>query len=176
MKHLVVFAAFVALALSLPPVAQAQALPPAPTPNLPTNMYAFGLSYNNGAKPSIAGTASYSRLVSASLGTYAFTILDILPVSFSPSVVTTNLGVGVAQKVLTINGVNFFIPVSTGLTVTGPNTGWNWTGGGLADYNVKKAGVPTNWHIQPNVRFVRASVNNVAQYQLIFGGQLAWGQ
>ena len=186
MKHLAVFAAFVALVLSLPPVAQAQALPPAPTPNLPANVYEFGLSYNNGASPSIAGTFGYSHLLtptdgvcvpSAALcGTYGYTVMDILPLSFNPSVVATSIGVGVAQKVLTINGINFFIPASVGPTITGTNMGWAWTTGGLADVPIKKAGVPTHWHLHPNIRLVNATVNGTSGHQLVFGGNIAYVQ
>ncbi len=100
----------------------------------------------------------------------------MLPESFNPTVVTTNIGVGVSQKAVTVGPFNVFIPVSTGLTVTGTNSGWNWTGGGLVDYNIKKAGIPTNYHIQPNVRFVKSTVNGGSGYQLIFGALFAFGQ
>jgi hypothetical protein len=164
----------------------AQTVPVAPT--LPSNVYGLGVSYNNGAKPSMSGTLTYSHLLSSGSGAtgpcanivtlcYGYTVLDILPQSFNPSVITTNIGVGVAQKALTISGVNFFIPASVGPTITGSNVGWNWTGGVLADYNVKKNGNATSWHIEPNVRFVNATVNGVSNgYQLIFGAQIAFAQ
>ena len=172
MKRVLAIASVLAMAISV----SAQAVPAAPTPTLPTNVYALGVSYNNGASPAVAGTAVYSRLANASSGTYGFTVIDILPVTLKPAVVTTNIGVGVSQKVLTIAGLNVFIPVSTGLTVTGTNTGWNWTGGGLVDYTIKKAGVPTNYHVEPNVRFVKSTVNGGTGYQLIGGLLFAFGQ
>lgn len=175
MKRLSLLSIFLALPLMFAPAVQAQ-LPNAPTPNLPANVYAFGASYDNGVSPSVAGTGMYAHLMSASTGTYGFTVLDILPVSVKPVIVTTNVGVGVAQKILTINSANLFGVVSTGLTVTGSNTGWNWTGGGLVDIPIKKAGVATKWHIQPNVRFVKANVPTGNGYQLIFGGMLALEQ
>lgn len=155
----------------------AQSSSSASTPQtLPTNVYSFGVSYNNGTTPSVAGTAFYARLANSTSGTYGFTVLDILPTSLKPTVVTTNIGVGVSQKVLTVNNINFFVPVSTGLTVTGTNSGWNWTGGGLMDYTIKKGGLPTQYHIEPNVRFVKSTVSNGSGYQLIFGLNFAIGQ
>ena len=169
------------LVLLLGMAAQAQA----PAPTLPASSYGFGVSYNNGAKPSLAGTLTYSHLLLSSdtactnLVTlcYGYTVLDILPLSFNPSVVTTNIGVGVAQKALTIGKVNFFIPASVGPTITGTNVGWNWSGGGLADIPIEKAGGPTHWHVQPNIRFVNANVNGVTNgYQLIFVMNIAFAQ
>jgi hypothetical protein len=148
----------------------------AQTATLPTNLYAAGASYNNGATQPIAGTALYARLTSSDAGTYAFTALDILPISKKPFTVSTNISAGVAQKVFSFNGVNFFTPVSAGLTVTGSNTGWNWTSGVLADYNIKKAGKATQYHILPNVRWIKSSVSNGSDYQLIAGVLFGWGQ
>ena len=172
------FAAFALIALVTSAAIYAQVAPSTTTPTLPANVYALGMSYNNGAKPSMSGTFSYSRLLTSTTGgTYGYTVLDILPVSFNPSVVTTNIGVGVAQKALTIGSVNLFIPASVGPTITGTNVGWNWTGGGLADYQIKKAGLATNWHLQPNIRFVNANVNGASNgYQLIFGMNIAFAQ
>jgi hypothetical protein len=67
------------------------------------NIYAAGVSYNQGSSPQIAGTALWAHAVSDS-GTYAFTVVDILPLGYHPFVVTTNVGVGVAQKIVTCTG------------------------------------------------------------------------
>ncbi len=174
MKRILTYAAAMLLIAGAAMVS-AQTIPDAPTPNLPANVYALGLSFNNGVSPALAGTGMYGRLMNASTGTYGFTVLDILPVSATPVIVTTNVGVGVAQRVLNINDVNLFGVLSTGLTVSGANAGWNWTGGGLVDIPIKKSGVPTRWHIMPNVRFVKANVPNGAGYQLIFGGMVGIG-
>ena len=141
---------------------------------LPTNLYAGGISYNSGASNPVAGTAMYDRLTTDS--TYAFTALDILPISVKPFTVSTNVSVGVAQKVLTWNNINFFTPTSAGLSITGNNTGWTWTSGILADYNIKKSGKATQYHVQPNVRWLKSSVSGGSDYQLIGGALFAWGK
>ena len=157
----------------------------AQTNDLPTNLYAVGASYNNAASPAIAGTALYARIftstdattgVVSKTNTYAFTAMDILPVSKKPFTVSTNIGAGIAEKVFTFNGINVFMPTSAGVSITGSNTGWSWTGGIIADYNIKKSGKPTAYHIMPNVRFLKSSVSGGADYQLIGGVLFGWGK
>ena len=140
---------------------------------LPTNLYAVGGSYNSGASTPIAGSALYARLTTDS--TYAFTALDILPISVSPFTVSTNVSAGVAQKILTWENINFFTPTSAGISITGNNTGWTWTSGVLADYNIKKSGKATQYHVMPNVRWLKSSVSNGSGYQLIGGVMVGWG-
>ena len=136
---------------------------------LPANVYSVGGSFNSGGTPQYAATALYAKLVSNDSKTYAITVVDILPISKSPFTVTTNIGAGVAQKILTIGSVNFWIPTTAGITITGTNTGWDWTGGVLGDYQIKKAGVGTSSHIQPFVRYVKSSVSNGDGYKIIGG-------
>ena len=171
--------------LMLGVAAQAQTAPAVTAPAFPTSVYGVGVSYDNGATPSMAGTLTFSHLLTSTDTActnlvsvcYGYTVLDILPVTFSPTVVSTNVGVGVAQKALTIGKVNFFVPVGIGPTITGTNVGWNWSGGGLADVPITKAGQSTNWHFQPNIRFVNANVNGVNNgYRLIFGFNFAFAQ
>lgn len=168
MKSLACTLALLAAFLALPVCAQTT--PVAPTSTDPANLYAVGMSYSQGAVPSIAGTGMYARKVS-DVGTYAFTVMDALPASSKPFTVSTNMGVGVAQKVTTIGKVPIFIPVSAGFTYTGTNAGWNWTGGALADFKVKDG-----YHIMPNVRFVKSSVTGTTTYQPIFGIWFGFGQ
>jgi hypothetical protein len=153
----------------------AQTAPPQEPP-LPDNVYSIGGSYNNGGSPAYALTAIYAKLLSNDAGTYGFTVIDVLPVSVKPAIVTTNIGVGIAQRVLKLpNGVNIFAPVDAGVSITGTNTGWSWTGGILADYVFKKNGIPSRYHLQPNVRFIKSSVSNGAGYQLIGGLNFGFG-
>ena len=154
------------------------------------NIYAFGVSYNNATTPSVDGTALYARLVAAntsstttalgtttsSYPTYAFTAIDILPVSIKPFEVSTDMSVGVAQRIFNFNNVNFFIPVSAGPAITGTNVGWNWTSGILADIPITKGGKPTNWGILPNVRWLQTNVNGASVYQLTAGVMVRLGQ
>ena len=149
--------------------AHAQTAPPVAA-NLPSNVYSAGLSYNVGGSPSIAGTAMYSHLL-ADGGTYGFTVIDFLPNTQPKFVVTTNVGAGVAQKVATIANIPVYASASAGLTVTGSNTGWNWSSGGTAVFSYKD-----NYKIMPNVRFVKTSVSGGTGYQPIVGVMFGWGQ
>lgn len=153
----------VALLLLLPCLAQAQSEP------LPANLYAAGVSYNVGGSPAVAGTGLYARLLSG--GTYAFSVVDALPLSVKPFTVSTNFGFGVAQKVVTIANVPIFVPTSAGISYNGNNTGWAWSTGGLAAFKVKG-----NLRVLPNVRIVKSSVSNGAGYQPIVGVLFGWGQ
>jgi hypothetical protein len=138
---------------------------------LPTNIYAAGMSYNVGASPAIAGTGLYARLVSDGSGTYAFTVVDALPISVKPFTVSTNFGIGIAQKLFTISKVPVFVPTSAGISYNGVNTGWAWSTGALASIRVKG-----NWRVMPNVRIVKSSVSNGAGYTPIVGVLFGWGQ
>jgi hypothetical protein len=128
------------------------------------NIYAAGVSYNQGSSPQIAGTALWAHAVSDS-GTYAFTVVDILPLGYHPFVVTTNVGVGVAQKIVTIHGLDVFGSGSAGLSVNGINTGWAWTSGAIVSVPVKGG----KYHLMPNVRVLKSSIGNGAGYQPILG-------
>jgi hypothetical protein len=144
----------------------------------PVNLYGVGMSYNPSGSPMVAGSALYAHQIAAPVsdaapgitGTYAFTELDLLPASKNPFTVTTNVGVGIAQKVATIAGVPIFMPTAAGVTVTGVNTGWNWSGGGMAAIRVKG-----NYFILPSLRFLKSSVGG-SGYQLISGIDFGWGK
>ena len=151
------------------------AFPVAVNAQLPANLYAAGASYNSGASQPVAGNAMYAKLVSQSAGTYGFTMLDILPITTKPFTVSTNVSAGIAQKILNFQGVSFYAPTSAGISLTGSNTGWTWTSGILADYNIKKNGTATAFHVMPNVRWLKSSVSNGSDYQLIGGLMVGWG-
>ena len=138
---------------------------------LPNNVYAAGVSFNSSASPRIAGTALYAKLVNDGSGTYAFTVVDALPSGYKPFTVTTNIGAGVAQKLFAIGKVPIFVPASAGVSFSGSNTGWAWSGGALASIKLKN-----NWHVYPNVRVVKSSVSNGTGYQPILGVLFGWGQ
>ena len=137
-----------------------QSAPAAPS----TNIYAVGVSYNQGSSPAVAGTALWAHSVSDS-GTFAFTVVDILPLGYHPFAVTTNVGVGVAQKLFTVHGLDVYGSGSAGLSVNGSNTGWAWTSGALIDVPVKGG----KYHLMPNVRLLKSSIGNGAGYQPILG-------
>ena len=149
------------------PVPVVAAAPPLTAPPL-TNIYGAGVSYNAGASPAIAGSALYARLV-AGTGTYAFTQVDALPASIKPFTVTTNVSVGVAQKLATIAGIPIYVPASAGVSFNGTNAGWAWSGGGMAVVKVKGA------LVMPNVRFMKSSVSGGAGYGVIAGCLFGWG-
>lgn len=135
----------------------------------PSNLAAVGVSYQPGASPAVAGTGLYARLLSTTTNTWAFTALDALPATIKPFTVTTDTAVGVAQKVVTINGVDIYIPTAAGISWTGQNTGWNWSTGGLA---VVKLG-SSSWRLLPNVRVVKNSVGGQG-YGVIAGVLVGW--
>jgi hypothetical protein len=166
MKRVILALALVCLAA----ISFAQTAAPPDNP-LPQNVYAGGVSYNNGASPAIAGTAMYARLVNDGSGTYAFTVVDALPVSVKPFTVNTNIGLGVAQKIVTIGKATVFVPTSAGISFSGTNTGWQWSTGALVSVPVKN-----NWRVFPNVRIVKSSVSAGAGYQPIVGVLVGWGQ
>ena len=138
--------------------------------NLPSNLYAGGVSYNVGGSPAIAGTGIYARLIADS-GTYAFTVADLLPNTQPKFTVSTNLGVGIAQKVATVANIPIYIPTAAGISFTGSNTGWAWSTGGMAVINLKN-----NYKIMPNIRLVKSSVSNGSGYQPILGILFGWGE
>jgi|SRR5690348_10018795 len=170
------FLAF-AILLAIPAYTHAQikaAAPVAATPapsTPPQNIYAAGISYNQSATPEIAGTGLYARAVDASIGTYAFTAVDALPNSTRPFTVTTNMSVGIAQKVFSIGSVPIYIPTAAGISWTGSNTGWAWSTGALASVRLGKS----NWRLMPMVRFARSSVSG-SGIQPIGGVLIGWGK
>jgi hypothetical protein len=132
----------------------------------PINVYAGGVSADG---KNVAVTGMYARLTGDS---YTFALLDILPMGIKPVTVLTSVSGGYAQKVATIGPVRFFVPTAAGLTTNGSHVGWNWTSGVLGDCPIGKS----NWHLQPNVRFVKSSVSAGEGYVVIGGLWVAWGK
>ena len=135
----------------------------AQTTNL-SNIYAAGVSGSPTAQPPVAGTALYAHLLDGNAGTYAFTVWDALPDTYKPFTVTTNVGIGIAQKAFTVGKFPIYVPTSAGIEWNGKNTGWQWSSGGLAAIKLHGA-----WRILPNVRFLKSSVSNGSDYQVIAG-------
>lgn len=164
-------ALFLLITLFAGPRAFAQTSAPSPSPAV-SSIYAAGVSYNSGAKPAVAGTALYARLVSDGSGTYAFTAADVLPNSTKPFTVTTNISAGVAQKVFSLGSIPIFVPTSAGVSFNGTNTGWAWSTGAIATIKLGKG----NWRIFPMVRVARSNVSNGSGVQPIVGILIGWGQ
>jgi hypothetical protein len=137
------------------------------------NIYGAGVSYNVGGSPAIAGTALYAHQVSADTAPnlYAFTAVDALPNTLKPFTVSTNVGIGIAQKVATLGKVPIFMPTAAGISFNGSNTGWQWNGGVLASIHIKG-----QYYVMPTVRFLKSSVSNGTGYQPIVGVLFGWGQ
>ena len=129
------------------------------------DIYGFGVSFNSGAHPEIAGTALYAHSVNGS-GTYAFTVIDALPQSTKPFTVNTNISVGVAQKLFSVAKLDIFAPTAAGISFNGANTGWQWNTGVATRFAVKKGSA---WHLMPTVRVSHSSVSNNSGYQPIIG-------
>ena len=127
--------------------------------NAPTeiqNIYAAGGSYSINAQPAIAGTALYARNLNtgAALPTFAFTVVDASPATLKPFTVTSNVGLGIAQQVLTLGKVPVYVPTAAGISWTGSNTGWQWNGGAIASIHIKG-----QYYLMPSVRFLKSSVS-----------------
>jgi hypothetical protein len=132
------------------------------------NLAAVGMSYQPGASPAVAGTGMYAKALAGTPGTYVFTVADALPLSVKPFTVITQFGAGIAQKIFAVGRVTLFVPTSAGVSVNGSNTGWAWTGGGLASITTKRG------NIMPNVRVVKSSVAAGQGYTLIAGVMFGW--
>ena len=154
-------AAMVVLALLLIPTLHAQAV---------TNFYAAGATYNVNASPSVAGTVLYAKKLADS-NTYAFTALDMVPNTVKPYTVTTNMGVGVAQKLTTIGKVDIFTPLAAGISTSGPNLGWQYNFGIMPTIRIKGP-----YYIAPTVRFNKSSVSNGTGVQPLIGILFGFGQ
>jgi hypothetical protein len=142
----------------------------AQTPTPIKNLYALGSSYNVNAKPSVAGTALYAHYIAAP-GTYAFTAIDVLPNTVKPFTVTSNIGAGLAQKMFTIGRASLFMPTTAGISWTGANTGWQWSGGAAVVVSTKYG-----FYLIPTVRFLKSSVSGGTGYQPIVGLALGFGK
>ncbi|MEN6532160.1 MAG: hypothetical protein ABFD89_00760 [Bryobacteraceae bacterium] len=164
MKRKLAGAIAIVLCLAMPVTATGQT-------TTPQNFVAGGISYNPGDATPIAGTGLYARAVTDSAGTYAFTIIDAIPTSYSPFTVVTNIGAGIAQKVVTIGKVPIFMPTAAGISINGDNTGWYWSSGALASIHLKGS-----WYLMPNLRFAKSSVNDSSGYQVIAGLLVAFGK
>jgi len=144
-------------------------IPPAsPTPV--RNLYAAGVSYNFNANPNVAGTALYAHLVT-SPGTYAFTVIDVLPNTVKPFTVTSNIGAGLAQKMFTIGRTSLIMPTTAGISWSGQNTGWQWTGGVAVTVSLK-----SGLYLVPTARYIKSSVSNGSGYQPILGLAVGFGK
>lgn len=140
-----------------------------------SNLYMAGASFNNGGSQPVAGTALYAHEVIAPTdtykgATYAFTVIDALPLSKKPFTVSTSVGVGIAQRVFTLGKADIFIPTAAGIQWTGANVGWEWNTGAGAMFRL-----PKSLYLMPNVRILKGSVGG-AGYQPIVGVLFGWGQ
>jgi len=134
------------------------------------DLYAAGASYSVNASPGIAGTGLYAHLIAGS-GTYAFTAVDALPNTIKPFTVTSNIGVGVAQKLTSFGKIGIYVPTAAGISWSGTNTGWQWNGGAAAVIPLKN-----NYVLMPTIRFLKSSVSGGTGYQPIIGILFGWGK
>lgn len=160
-----------AIALVLPMFAMAQ-LPNAPEPVF-QNIYAAGVSANPGTKPTVAATVLYARQIMATdeisgvvkpTGTFLFTVMDILPATKNPFTVTTNIGGGIAQKIVTLGKVPIYVPTAAGVSFNGSDVSWAWNTGAIASFRFKD-----KYFIMPTVRVSKSYINGDTQYHPIVG-------
>lgn len=170
MRKLIAVITGMGLALLTTAIAHSQtSLPTAPAPQIDT-LYAGGVTYNPGGSPQIAGNGLYAHSITGT-STYAFVDVDAMPVSVKPFRVTTNVGVGVAERIFTLGSVPVFAPTAAGVEWNGTNTGWQWNGGLMAAIRYKK----TNYYFLPHVRFLKGSVTDGSGYQVMAGVDFGFG-
>lgn len=133
-----------------------------------SNYLAVGASYQPGGSPAWAASALYARQAN-SAGTHAYAMYDSLPLSTKPVQFENNVGVGVAQRMLQINSVSFYVPAAAGPSWTGTNIGWQWTTGVLAVKPLKES-----WSFATGLRMVKSSVNANAGYGVIGSLMIGW--
>lgn len=141
----------------------------AQTAEEPLNFGAAGVSYSPGADPAIAGTAAYARRLGAN--TFSFTLMDAIPMREVPNAIATQVGTGIIQRVATIGKVDVYLPVAAGISWSGTNSRWSWTGGAMAAFRIPKLNV----YAYPTVRWSLIDVApGVSGYQptygILFGG------
>jgi hypothetical protein len=124
------------------------------------NFAAAGVSYNHSTAASLAGTAVYGHIIAGS--SWFFASLDVVPDSTKPATVSTNFAPGIAQKLFTIRWLDLYTVTGTGVSWAGSNTGWTWSGGEMPVVRL-----PRGWVIALPVRFIKSSVNNNSNYQVI---------
>lgn len=132
-------------------------------------IYAGGVSFAPNADQRLAGTALMAKPLADA--TRAFVIFDAVPTSWKPNiVVTSNVGAGVGQRVVQFDlggrNISVWVPASAGVSWSGKSVGWQWNGGLLIDVPLQKVGP---WGVEPNVRFLKSSVSNNSDYQVIGG-------
>jgi hypothetical protein len=182
MKRVLICAAVMLLAVMGAAMASAQALNVGTMPAsvaVPTdvqNFYWAGMSYNNGGSPALAGNAGYARRLvdsvssAAQLPLYGFTSFDVVPASTKPFSVTSNVGIGIAQKIATIGKVPVWIPTAAGISWTGSNTGYHYDFGMMATIHVKG-----QWFLAPMVRGLKDNLNGDGFHPII-GVNIGLGQ
>jgi hypothetical protein len=126
-----------------------------------TDIYAGGLSYSVNARPSIAGTGLYAHPVADT--TYAYTSIDVVPNTVKPFTVTSNIAVGIGQKVATLGKLPIYCTTGAGPSWTGTNVGWAYNFGCLTEVVIK------NQKFMPTFRALKSSVSNGTGYQPVIG-------
>ena len=140
-------------------------------PSSVQNLYMLGGSYAPGAQPSGAGTALYAHQINQS-GTFAFTLIDALPLTYKPFTVSTNIGVGIAQNIATIGKLSIFVPTAVGIQWTGTNTGWQWSTGAGIPIKIKNS----SWYIMPIARVLKGSATGQTGFEPVGGILVGWGK
>jgi hypothetical protein len=135
------------------------------------NLYMVGLTGNVGSDKPIAGTALYAHRLT-DVGTYPFTLIDVIPSSAKPLTVTTNIGVGVAQKIATIANVPVYSPASLSVSYNSTAVGYAYSGGIGAMFR-PQAG--KNWFLMPTLRFSKSNISGDG-IVLLPGLLYGWGK
>lgn len=139
-----------------------------------------GASFCPGCSPVAGGTAYYSTVISASLGTRSITMLDALPTAWKPLTVVTGTETGIEQHIVNIKlplicktvSCEVTTIVAAGPAWTGQNAGWNWQAAGALRVPV---GASNAVKVVP--RLNKSSINGTGKsgYNLVATAFYSWG-
>jgi hypothetical protein len=127
---------------------------------------AGGASFNPYAAPNTSVSFLYAHQLRE--GTYSFNMIDIVSITKQPFTVGISATPGIAQHVLTFNGIRVYGVGTLGAVVGGTgDASYSLSGGGTAAIGLGKG-----FMLMPNFRVLK---NGLTDRQYVGGIMLAWG-
>jgi hypothetical protein len=140
----------------------------------PAQWAGAGLQWNQEASPQISGMAVFARrIIGESHPTYSFSLININSVkinSWKPfdAHVQVSTETGLAQHIMRFGVFDVYALGTLGMTSTGVNTGFSYSGGGTA-----QAGLGKGWSLGPSLRVFKSAIAGPGYAAGILGG---WGK
>jgi len=139
---------------------------------LPSDVFAVGVHWNQNATPQIGGGAKYMKRVT-DIGTYQINYIDIYSKTVVPFTVAVTFMPGLAQKVFTIAGAPVMLSSAVGPAAGASEAGYAWTSGAFGIVSIGSKG----WRLIPEVRWTKSNISSAEQTTNIFAGlSIAWGK